>query len=296
MSPKGGPPEVLAAVVAAMQAAGATEEMVAAAVGVCGESPKPQPNRGGRPRKYRTRAACDLAYRERLRLREKTCEETSEREKTCEETSKDTSQNEETCEETHALSLEEVKAIHETRHETTDDVTLRRQLLHAGQGNVDLGADIEPIRALLDQGCDLEADILPIIAREVPELPRPLKKWGAPWLVRDILAGREQRLNRFACHRGNHRCGGPGEWGVGEFPTEPRRSPAQACRRRLALSRISSPPEEAPRNFRGAPRNPCEHPRPLPGGGQGDPRNPPRNHGRCDAQEAAPPRRATQRA
>ena len=41
---------------------------------------------------------------------------------------------------------------------------------------------------------DLEADILPIIAREVPELPRPLKKWGAPWLVRDVLAARDQRL------------------------------------------------------------------------------------------------------
>jgi hypothetical protein len=55
-------------------------------------------------------------------------------------------------------------------------------------------ADIAPIRALIDQGCDLEADILPIIAREVPKLPRPLKNWGAPWLVREILAAREQRL------------------------------------------------------------------------------------------------------
>jgi hypothetical protein len=43
-------------------------------------------------------------------------------------------------------------------------------------------ADLAPIRALLDQGCDLEAVILPIVARELPELPRPLKNWGAPWL------------------------------------------------------------------------------------------------------------------
>jgi hypothetical protein len=28
----------------------------------------------------------------------------------------------------------------------------------------------------------------------LPELPRPLKNWGAPWLVRDILAARDQRL------------------------------------------------------------------------------------------------------
>jgi hypothetical protein len=36
-------------------------------------------------------------------------------------------------------------------------------------------------------GAYLEADILPIIAREVPDLPRPLKNWGAQWLVRDTL-------------------------------------------------------------------------------------------------------------
>jgi hypothetical protein len=49
-------------------------------------------------------------------------------------------------------------------------------------------ADLAPIRALLDQGCDLDGDFLPIVARELPELSRPLKNWGAPWLVRDILA------------------------------------------------------------------------------------------------------------
>jgi hypothetical protein len=55
-------------------------------------------------------------------------------------------------------------------------------------------ADISPIRALIEQGCDLEVDVLPIVAREIPELPRPLKNWGAPWLVREILAARGQRL------------------------------------------------------------------------------------------------------
>jgi hypothetical protein len=44
-------------------------------------------------------------------------------------------------------------------------------------------ADISPIRGLLDQGCDLEADGRPIVPRDVPDLPRPLKNWGAPWLV-----------------------------------------------------------------------------------------------------------------
>ena len=47
---------------------------------------------------------------------------------------------------------------------------------------------------MLNQGCDLEGEVLPVIARLIPELPRPLKNWGAPWLVRDILAAREQRL------------------------------------------------------------------------------------------------------
>jgi hypothetical protein len=57
---------------------------------------------------------------------------------------------------------------------------LRLCLEEAAGGHVDLTADIAPIRGLIDQGCDLEADILPIVTREVPELPRPLKKWGRP--------------------------------------------------------------------------------------------------------------------
>jgi hypothetical protein len=74
------------------------------------------------------------------------------------------------------------------------------RLDRAAQGHADAGADVAPIRALLDQGCDLEADVLPTVARTVPELPRPLKNWGAPWLVREILAAREQRLaGRAVC-------------------------------------------------------------------------------------------------
>jgi hypothetical protein len=34
-------------------------------------------------------------------------------------------------------------------------------------------ADVEPISGLLDQDCDLEADVLPTVARTVPEIPRP---------------------------------------------------------------------------------------------------------------------------
>jgi hypothetical protein len=83
------------------------------------------------------------------------------------------------------------------RDETRDQISgadLLQALSVACRGNFDISASFEPIRALLDQGCDLEADILPVIARELPELPRPLRNWGAPWLVREILAARDQRL------------------------------------------------------------------------------------------------------
>jgi hypothetical protein len=48
----------------------------------------------------------------------------------------------------------------------------------------DRGADLQPLIDLLDQGCDLESDVLPVVVRLLPDLPRPLKNWGAPWLVR----------------------------------------------------------------------------------------------------------------
>ena len=83
-------PGIVNAVVAAMQAAGATEEMIAAAVGAYGAWERAPRRQGGRPRKYQNRAECDRAYRERRKLREKTCEKTSPEEKTGEETSEKT--------------------------------------------------------------------------------------------------------------------------------------------------------------------------------------------------------------
>jgi hypothetical protein len=71
-------------------------------------------------------------------------------------------------------------------------VSLQQRLEEACQANYD--ASVEPIEALLAQGCDLEADVLPTVARTVPELPRPLKNWGAQWLVQEILAARDRRL------------------------------------------------------------------------------------------------------
>jgi hypothetical protein len=62
---------------------------------------------------------------------------------------------------------------------------LRERLDLVAGGFFERDADLEPIVALIrDQGCDLEADILPIVARLLPDLPRPLKRWDAPWLPR----------------------------------------------------------------------------------------------------------------
>jgi hypothetical protein len=60
------------AVIEALRSAGATEEMIAAAVKAAGEFPIPHPIRGGRPRKYADRAARDRAYRAQKKPRVET--------------------------------------------------------------------------------------------------------------------------------------------------------------------------------------------------------------------------------
>jgi hypothetical protein len=72
-------------------------------------------------------------------------------------------------------------------------VPLQQRLEEACQANYDARASVEPIQALLDKGCDLEADVLPVVARLVPDLPRPLRNWGAQWLMQEILAARDKR-------------------------------------------------------------------------------------------------------
>ena len=48
------------------------------------------------------------------------------------------------------------------------------RLEEAGRGHFDSAADISRIRALLDQGCYLEADIVPTVARTCPLAQRGL--------------------------------------------------------------------------------------------------------------------------
>ena len=58
--------------------------------------------------------------------------------------------------------------------------SLKELLVDAARHNVDLSAGEEPIRYLITRRpYDLEDDILPTVARTVPELPRPLRSWDA---------------------------------------------------------------------------------------------------------------------
>jgi hypothetical protein len=147
---------MLTAVVAALRSAGATEEIIAAAVGADGA--------------FRTPHRAGDAARERLARAAKRPPDLVLR----------------------VVSRPPDAAVVEPKR--PPDIDLRNRLLDVAHGNFDLSSDIAPIRALIDQGCDLKADVVPIVARELPELPRPLKNWGSPSLVRDILAARDQRL------------------------------------------------------------------------------------------------------
>jgi hypothetical protein len=107
--------------------------MIAAAVGAFGAFEHAPRQKTGRKRQYADSAARKRAWRRRFELGDET----------------------------------------PPRDETRDGRNLRVRLIDASNGNIDALADISPIRALLEQGRDLEADILPVIAREVPKLPRP---------------------------------------------------------------------------------------------------------------------------
>jgi hypothetical protein len=142
--------------------------MIAAAVKAGGELQNPPPRKRGRRRQYADAAARQRAWRRRNEIRD---------------------QNQPS-----AGPRNEPPDAGRDRFHLVPTEDLRGRLLEAAQDHIDPAADVAPISGLLDQGCDLEADVVPIVAREVPELPRPLKNWGAPWLVREILAAREQRL------------------------------------------------------------------------------------------------------
>jgi hypothetical protein len=166
-------PTTLPAIVEALRNAGATEEMIAAAVKAGGELQNSPPRQRGRRRQYADDAARQRAWRRRNEIRD----ESQPSAGPCDE-----------------IRVERPPDAGPNRFRLVPTEALRGRLLEAAQCHIDPMADVAPISGLLDQGCDLEADVVPIVAREVPELPRPLKNWGALWLVREILAARDQRL------------------------------------------------------------------------------------------------------
>jgi hypothetical protein len=170
-------PTTLPAIVEALRNAGATEEMIAAAVKAGGELQNPPPRQRGRRRQYADAAARQRAWRRRNEIRYENQPSASPRNEIPVERPADAGRNR-----FHLVSTE----------------AIRGRLLDAAPARIDPLADVEPISGLLEQGCDLDLDVLPVVATWVSDLPRPLKNWGAPWLVREILAAREQRL---ASHR-----------------------------------------------------------------------------------------------
>jgi hypothetical protein len=170
--------------VKAFRSAGATEEMIAKARLIFGSLPSEPP---GRPRMYKNAKEADHAFYMRHRDRFREMREISRKNGH------------------HPLPSEYVEAVGRTLIGTemlppARVLSLKELLIDAAGGNVDREADVLTIRAMLDKGCDLEADVLPTVARTVPELPRPLKNWGAQWLVQEILAAREGSQG-LACFR-----------------------------------------------------------------------------------------------
>jgi hypothetical protein len=53
------------------------------------------------------------------------------------------------------------------------------------------GNTITPILWLIENGCDLEKHILPVVARIVPGLKEPLKNWHASFLTKEILDAKQ---------------------------------------------------------------------------------------------------------
>ena len=162
----------------ALVSAGASEEILAL-VNLCFERCL-TPQDTGRPRQYANRTEQQRAYRERKR-REKALAASSP--------GSEAPLSPEKLESKKFWQQEYARVVPVSRTEF-----LKSCLQEAAQGNFDADADVAPIQALLDQGCDLVDDVLLIVAREVPDLAQPLRSWGVKWLADQILSARDRRL------------------------------------------------------------------------------------------------------
>lgn len=99
----------------------------------------------------------------------------------------------------------DVTTDHAERHSVTGDsnavtgngnaVALLAKLKQVAHGNVHPAAtNTSAIAALLDQGCDLDLDVLPAVRHLLADpLQPPLRRWHAPWLVAEIVRRRDAR-------------------------------------------------------------------------------------------------------
>jgi hypothetical protein len=74
-------------------------------------------------------------------------------------------------------------------------LSLLLALKHAANGNIQPACtDVEPIRDLLQQGCDLDLDILPAVRDLLTDpIQPPLKRWSVPWLAAEIVRRQDER-------------------------------------------------------------------------------------------------------
>jgi hypothetical protein len=181
--------------ITAFRNAGATEEMIASARLIFGSLPREAP---GRPRMYKKSKEANHAFYIRHRDRHRKMLAISPNNGHMKATGGDPA-TPELSDQARGGSAPDVGVASNPPVATPNPVkamvALHVMLVDAARWNVDSDADVEPMRRLMfDKGCDLEADVLPTVARMVPELPRPLKNWGAQWLVREIMAAPDQRL------------------------------------------------------------------------------------------------------
>jgi hypothetical protein len=107
----------------------------------------------------------------------------------------------------------------ETRDETTvpDGRSLRVRLIDASNGNIDALSDISPIRALLAQGCDLEADVVPVETRDRRAPVGIRGDW--PMTVPNRLTAIVEALRSAGATEGIIAAAVKSGWGICELPT-----------------------------------------------------------------------------
>jgi hypothetical protein len=66
--------------------------------------------------------------------------------------------------------------------------------------------DLQPIAAVLEQGCNIDLDVLPAVRDMVAiDGQPPLKSWGVPWLAEEIIRRRDARMDMETVHTSNER-------------------------------------------------------------------------------------------